>query len=140
MMLRSSGLLLLLALRSTPPDIIIDDFETTDGWKATPSDGVSLELKEDAGLHGKSMRLDFDFHGIKDKLKQLNALMKELKLDYSQVAYVGDDINDIEVLKKVAFAFCPSSAQPEVLELANVRRLMARGGGGVIRELHNLIK
>ena len=62
MILRPSMLLLLLAVQGAP-DVVIDDFETTNGWKTTPSDGVSLELHEDAGLHGKSMRLDFDFHG-----------------------------------------------------------------------------
>ncbi|HMA21457.1 MAG TPA: hypothetical protein VKO87_11690, partial [Gemmatimonadaceae bacterium] len=55
--------LLTLALQGAQPDVVLDDFETTNGWKATPSDGVSLELHEDAGIHGKSMRLDFDFHG-----------------------------------------------------------------------------
>ncbi|MGE5748698.1 MAG: discoidin domain-containing protein, partial [Gemmatimonas sp.] len=54
--------LLTLALQGAQPDVVLDDFETTNGWKATPSDGVSLELHEDAGIHGKSMRLDFDFH------------------------------------------------------------------------------
>ena len=42
---------------------VIDDFESTSAWKTTPSDGVSLELKQDSGMNGRSMRLDFDFHG-----------------------------------------------------------------------------
>jgi hypothetical protein len=62
-MIRSAVLLTLLALQGAQPDIVLDDFETTNGWKTTPSDGVSLELHEDAGIHGRSMRLDFDFHG-----------------------------------------------------------------------------
>ena len=62
-MIRAAVLLTLLALQGAQPDVVLDDFETTNGWKTTPSDGVSLELHEDAGIHGKSMRLDFDFHG-----------------------------------------------------------------------------
>ena len=118
-------------------------------------DGMALNLMQKSGIkvgiltaedrnlnrnRAKKLKLDFDFHGVKDKLKQLDSLLKELGLKYSQVAYIGDDINDIEVLKKVGFAFCPSSAQPEVLSLANVRVLKNAGGAGVIRELHNLIK
>jgi hypothetical protein len=43
---------------------LIDRFETTAGWSAHPSDGVSLRISADSsGTHGHAMRLDFDFHG-----------------------------------------------------------------------------
>jgi len=43
---------------------LLDGFETTSGWSAHPSDGVSLAISADStGLHGRAMRLDFDFHG-----------------------------------------------------------------------------
>lgn len=42
---------------------LLDGFETTAGWKALPSDGVSLVIGSDSGTHGRAMRLDFDFHG-----------------------------------------------------------------------------
>jgi len=61
-MIAPSMLLVIAALQSAPV-VVLDDFESTSGWKTTPSDGVSLELHEDQGLHGKAMRLDFDFHG-----------------------------------------------------------------------------
>jgi len=57
------ALLLAVSLQLKSAEIVLDDFESTSGWKATPSDGVSLELHEDQGVNGKSMRLDFDFHG-----------------------------------------------------------------------------
>lgn len=64
-MMRWTGVVLLLPLlaMTAPQDKILDDFESLAGWKTTPSDGVTLELKQDSGVHGKSMRLDFDFHG-----------------------------------------------------------------------------
>jgi hypothetical protein len=43
--------------------IVVDDFESVAGWKAIPSDGVTLNISQGIGVHGKSMRLDFDFHG-----------------------------------------------------------------------------
>jgi hypothetical protein len=58
-----AALALVAALQTQGAVITLDDFESTSGWKTTPSDGVSLELHEDQGLHGKAMRLDFDFHG-----------------------------------------------------------------------------
>src|SRR5687768_10363615 len=42
---------------------VIDDFESVSQWKAIPSDDVTLRVSQDAGVSGKSMRLDFDFHG-----------------------------------------------------------------------------
>lgn len=64
-MIRSVALLAVItaiyATREASP--IIDDFESVAGWKPVPSDGVTLNISQDAGLHGKAMRLDFDFHG-----------------------------------------------------------------------------
>lgn len=45
------------------PVTVVDDFESDAAWSARPADGVSLVLHPDAGAHGKSLRLDFDFHG-----------------------------------------------------------------------------
>ena len=42
---------------------VIDDFESVSQWKAIPSDDVTLRVSQDVGVGGKSMRLDFDFHG-----------------------------------------------------------------------------
>jgi F5/8 type C domain len=43
---------------------LLDGFESTAGWSAHPSDGVSLAISADStGAHGHAMRLDFDFHG-----------------------------------------------------------------------------
>lgn len=41
--------------------IVIDGFESVAGWKAMPSDPIKLSIAQDTGLHGRSMRLDFDF-------------------------------------------------------------------------------
>ncbi|HKG91783.1 MAG TPA: hypothetical protein VKA84_07835, partial [Gemmatimonadaceae bacterium] len=53
-----------LASRATAqPPRTLDDFEPLAGWTAAPSDGVSLSITSDSGFRGRSMRLDFDFHG-----------------------------------------------------------------------------
>ena len=53
----------LLLLTTTLSAAVLDDFESIAAWSAQPSDGVELRITQDAGLHGKAMRLDFDFHG-----------------------------------------------------------------------------
>ncbi len=43
--------------------IVVDNFESVAAWKAVPSDDVTLKIGQDVGVHGKSIRIDFDFHG-----------------------------------------------------------------------------
>ena len=86
------------------------------------------------------LTLDFAFHGIENKAEKLAEVIKSLGIDYKNVAYVGDDINDLEVLRKVGFAFIPRNAQTEVRALNNVRLLNSAGGEGVIREIYNMIR
>ncbi|HMF09155.1 MAG TPA: discoidin domain-containing protein, partial [Thermoanaerobaculia bacterium] len=59
------GCLLLLggaAMEQSTPGLL-DDFESIAAWKAAPSAGVKLELSSAEGIHGKALRLDFDFAG-----------------------------------------------------------------------------
>jgi hypothetical protein len=57
----SLSLALLLAVPLSAA--VIDDFEGPIDWTPHPSDGVELKISRDAGLHGRGMRFDFDFHG-----------------------------------------------------------------------------
>ncbi len=79
------------------------------------------------------------FMGEKDKLTALNQLLEEYKLEYSQVAYMGDDLPDICVLKKVGLACCPYDAVDEVKEICHFISSKT-GGKGAIREMTDLIR
>lgn len=67
------------------------------------------------------------------KLSVLNHLLEELQMDFSQVAIIGDDINDLEVMKSVAIAACPKDAVQEVKQHCHII-LNANGGQGCVRE------
>jgi hypothetical protein len=58
---RTAAVLLFLAL--PVHGALLDGFENVSGWKAAPSEGVSLKLSQDEGVKGRALRLDFDFHG-----------------------------------------------------------------------------
>lgn len=79
------------------------------------------------------------FMGEKNKLTALNQLLEEYKLEYSQVAYMGDDLPDICVLKKVGLACCPYDAIDEVKEICHFISSKT-GGKGAIREMTDLIR
>ena len=78
-------------------------------------------------------KVNYLFLGVKDKVGVAKALCEQLKISLKDVAYIGDDINDIKLLKEVGWAGVPASAPVYVKELANVI-LEKKGGEGAFRE------
>lgn len=121
----------------------IKKFSTYDGmgFKLMQAKGVKVGIltAENRKLNrnrAAKLKLDYDFHGIENKLETLSQLLKELSIDWKDVAYVGDDLNDIEVLKKVGQAFCPVNAVEEVQKIKGIKKLKSSGGQGVVREIY----
>lgn len=56
-----------------------------------------------------------------------------LNISLEEVAYIGDDINDIELLKRVGWSGVPNSAPNYIKSIANIK-LKKNGGEGVFRE------
>ena len=67
------------------------------------------------------------------KVKIIENLINELNIQWSEVAYLGDDINDYTLLKKVGLSACPSSAPIYMREIVDWQ-LEKKGGEGVFRE------
>lgn len=73
------------------------------------------------------------YQGVGDKLSKLRKLAEELGLKPENIAYIGDDANDLECIRWCGFTGCPADAVPEVLEAVHYvcRR---EGGRGAVRE------
>src|ERR1700722_1821488 len=71
--------------------------------------------------------------GIKDKLPVLEELCRDLKITLADVAYIGDDLNDMGVLPRVGYSACPPGA-PEYVKGLVTKVLTKKGGEGVFRE------
>lgn len=84
------------------------------------------------------LKVDYCYLGVKDKLSIVRTLCEKLSITLAQVAYIGDDLNDMDVLSKVGFAGVPVSAPEYVKQLANVP-LTKKGGEGVFREFVEMI-
>jgi 3-deoxy-D-manno-octulosonate 8-phosphate phosphatase (KDO 8-P phosphatase) len=68
------------------------------------------------------------------KLEALEALLGRRGLQWNEVAYVGDDLADLQVLRRVGLPIAVANAVPEVrAATANVTR--AAGGHGAVREI-----
>jgi 3-deoxy-D-manno-octulosonate 8-phosphate phosphatase (KDO 8-P phosphatase) len=76
--------------------------------------------------------------GTEDKVPAALITLKELGLDWSEAAYMGDDWPDLPVMRRVAFACAPANAHTEVRAAAH-HVTQARGGDGAVRELCDLL-
>ena len=77
---------------------------------------------------------DYVYVGNEEKPKVLNEWLKKEGINLKNVAYIGDDLNDLEVIKSVGFSACPADAVNQIKNNVHVI-LNAKGGEGAVREL-----
>lgn len=73
--------------------------------------------------------------GCLTKLEAAKRICEKEGVSLAEVCYVGDDVNDIDLLKSVGYPCCPPNARPEVLAVPGIKVLKTRGGEGAIREI-----
>ena len=87
----------------------------------------------------EKLRIDYLFMGVRTKLPIAEKLCEELGISLSEnVAYIGDDINDIPLLEKVKISATPANA-PEYVKKYAKWNLKKCGGQGAFREFSELI-
>ncbi|MEJ2230712.1 MAG: HAD hydrolase family protein [Nitrospirales bacterium] len=74
------------------------------------------------------------FQGAKDKVAVLLILSEKYKIPLGQMAYIGDDVNDLEALKSVGYAAAPADCVEQVRKVVHYI-CKKRGGEGAVREL-----
>lgn len=87
---------------------------------------------------GQKLAVPEVHQGVDDKLTVLTRLAGEYGLTLEQVAYVGDDVNDLEALRAVGFSAAPADAIPIVLQAVHYV-CAKKGGEGAVRELTDLL-
>ena len=73
------------------------------------------------------------YQGIENKSYKLRDVCKEYCIDLSQVAYIGDDLNDLSCMKICGYSACPSDAMKQVRDSVNYV-CETKGGDGAVRE------
>ncbi|MBP6017210.1 MAG: HAD-IIIA family hydrolase [Candidatus Promineofilum sp.] len=76
--------------------------------------------------------------GIKDKPAALREILVRRGLRAEQIAYIGDDTNDVEIMRQVGLAACPADATPFAREVSHYV-CASRGGYGAFRDLAEFI-
>lgn len=84
------------------------------------------------------LKIDFCHQGIVDKAMVFEKLMVHYKLKAKEVAFIGDDLNDLPVFRLAGLAVCPADTYHYIKEKADLVTY-ARGGEGVLREVADLV-
>ena len=128
--------------------------ESGDEWKKfNTRDGMGIKLLQRAGIitaivtqertklvarRAEKLAIPELHQGVMDKLSLVREMAARHGLTLSQVAYIGDDINDLEALKAVGFSATPADGMPQVA--AVVRYVcQKKGGEGAVREIIEMI-
>jgi N-acylneuraminate cytidylyltransferase len=121
--------------------------------KFNTRDAVGLRLLREAGVkvgiitsedtqivarRAKKMGVDFLVQGAKNKADELDKILAETGLLPEQVAFIGDDINDLTIFAKVGLTATPADGQPAVKAKAQYI-CQAKGGEGAVREIAEAI-
>jgi len=121
--------------------------------KFNTKDGMAVELlqknkipvifmtKEKSKIvlqRAKKIKIEKLYIGITDKGGKLREICKKFKVNLEEIAYIGDDINDLEIMKKVGFSASPNNAMSEIKKKSDYICKL-NGGEGVLREFAELI-
>ena len=121
--------------------------------KFNTRDGMGIKMLQAAGLltaiitkektaiverRGQKLAIPDVEQGVDDKLLALTQLAQKHGLSLEEVAYIGDDVNDLEALRRVGFSAAPADAMPIVRKAVHYV-CSKRGGEGAVRELTDLI-
>ena len=121
--------------------------------KFNAKDGMVVRRLKQRGIHTGIISHGFNTNLIQRRAERLHithmevsqvpkkeTLMrwcKELNITPEQVCFIGDDLNDEDIMRAVGFSACPADAVDEVKEMVHVV-LQKKGGEGCVRELIDL--
>ena len=82
----------------------------------------------------RELHIEHFYQGIHNKKEVMEALLEKLELSMENVASIGDDLNDMQMLKASKISFVPRDASAYVDKVATVV-LTKKGGDGAVREM-----
>jgi 3-deoxy-D-manno-octulosonate 8-phosphate phosphatase (KDO 8-P phosphatase) len=156
---RSRNVLKNIRLFATDVDGVLTDAgmyysESGDEWKKfNTRDGMGIKLLQKAGLitaivtqertklvarRAEKLAIPEVHQGATDKLSVVREMAGRYAVALDQIAYIGDDINDLETLKAVGFSAAPADGLPQVLAVVDYV-CRKKGGEGAVREMIDMI-
>jgi len=121
--------------------------------KFNTKDGMGVELLKNENIktiflsrekspivkkRAEKLKVAKSYLGIKNKVLILPRICKEFDVKLSEIAYIGDDVNDLEIMKKIGFSACPKDGVMQIRKIASYICSL-NGGNGAFRELVDVI-
>lgn len=89
-------------------------------------------------MRAKKLNISELHLGISDKKNQLSKILEKRNLTTDEIAYIGDDTNDYEIMLEVGITACPSDAMSAIKGIADIV-LETRGGQGAFRDFAEIL-
>ncbi len=99
---------------------------------------VTGEISGSVKKRAEKLKIEELYLGVKNKPEILEIILEKNNLKYKNIAYIGDDVNDLEVMRLSGFSACPSDAVPEIKKISDYI-CKHKGGNGAFREFAELI-
>ncbi len=94
---------------------------------------ITGENTEIVAKRAKKLNIEYLFQGISDKLKVAQQLCIDLNIQFNEIAYIGDDLGDIQLLRTCGISAAPANAPPYIKSLVHFITKKP-GGEGAFRE------
>lgn len=99
---------------------------------------ISTDKSKIIQARGEKLKLNIIRYGVKDKKETLLEICKKKHLSPEEVAFVGDDVNDISIIETAGFTACPNDSFEEIKKMVDYV-CKSNGGYGAFREFAELI-
>ena len=99
---------------------------------------ISSEKNKVVKTRSEKMNL-YCVQGIASKFDYINQYILDTKLDFKNLIYIGNDLNDFDAMKKCFLKICPSDSVTEIIEISDIV-LQTKGGDGILREVYEIFR
>jgi 3-deoxy-D-manno-octulosonate 8-phosphate phosphatase (KDO 8-P phosphatase) len=120
-------------------------FDTQDGialqwlsWKGVKSGVISGRISPAVVARAKQVNMTYIYQGHIEKIPILEEILRDSGIPAEHVAYIGDDLTDVVIMRRVGLSIAPANARPEVKRCA-MHTTASAGGDGAVREAIELI-
>ena len=107
-------------------------------WYGIQTGVISGRVSPATEERARQVKMTYVYQGHIEKIPILEEISAKSGIPLAETAYIGDDLTDVVVMRRVALAIAPANARPEVKRAAHMITAAA-GGSGAVREVIEML-
>ena len=107
-------------------------------WNGIKTGVISGRVSPATEIRAKQCKMSYIYQGHIEKVPILEEIMADAKISADEIGYIGDDLTDVVIFRRVGLAISVNNARPEVKGAAHMVT-EAKGGQGAVREVVEMI-